>query len=485
MSGRNYFKRGLSYLKRNGFYKTAIKAAERLHADAVESDYVPVHADEETLKNQKSHVFQNPYMFSILVPVYDTDPVIFKQMLKSVGDQTYGNWELILADASPDGSRRDIVREFMEEYQLLCRDRFGSIFDKVKYVRLEDNKGISGNTNEALALAKGDYVALLDHDDLLENTALFDIMSAIDKAEKSGRADESIKRVMAVYTDEDKISEDGTVYFDLHTKPDFDPVLLCTNNYICHFFAVDANLAKSVGGFRSEYDGAQDHDFILRCTEDIRRDGIIHVPKTLYHWRSTKGSTSENPDAKLYAYDAGKRAVSAYLTRKGISAKVTDSEHLGFFDIRYDRLHRSVASKSYEEYRSEDGPFSGSEEFVMILSGELSPVNGDYIADMMSVMNIPTVGAVTGKIIGMDNKIESAGYDVSDKGRRTPRFFGVPRRFSGYMHRANLHQLVEGFDASCVLVRKDAVVRWHPQIVLKDGYDIYYTPAAQFKRRFR
>ncbi len=484
MASRNYVKRGIKYFKRNGLLKTAAKAVERLERDREEQDYVPDLPDDETLAAQRDHKFENPYRFSVLVPVYETDPVLFRQMLDSVGEQTYTNWELILADASADESLRSVVREFMEEYSLICRDSFGTINDKVKYVRVENNGGISANTNVALSHATGDYVALLDHDDLLEKTALFDIMSAIETAETGSRESDSIARIMAVFTDEDKISEDSRTYFDPNRKPGFDPVLLCTNNYICHLFVADTNLAKSVGGFRSEYDGAQDHDFILRCTEGIRREQILHVPKVLYHWRSTKGSTSENPDAKLYAYEAGQRAVADYLKRAGIDAKVSNSEHLGFFRIEYAKLHRSVTSLTHETFCEMEkmNVTMPRQEFVMILGSELSPLDPTYIEDMMSCMNFPNTGAVTGKIIASCAKIESAGYDVLEDGTVKARFEGLSRFFSGYMHRADLDQTVGAFPPDCVLVRTDAVKEWYPAIKLREGYDIYYTPKAVFKR---
>ncbi|MBQ6575925.1 MAG: glycosyltransferase, partial [Lachnospiraceae bacterium] len=278
-SNRNYFKRGISYFKRNGLKSTLEKAAERISRDKSEEGYKPPVVDDATILRQKMRRFDNPYKFSILVPVYETDPRMLTAMLHSVGDQTYGNWELIIADASADESRRDIVRDFMEDYTLICRDTYGAISDKVTYVRLPVNNGIAANTNAALERADGDYVGLLDHDDVLEITALFDIMCAIEEKENEARQADSIIKVAALYTDEDKISEDGSQYFDPHEKPDFDPVLLCTNNYVCHFFVADTNVAKGVGGFRSGYDGAQDHDFILRCTEGLRRDQILHVPK--------------------------------------------------------------------------------------------------------------------------------------------------------------------------------------------------------------
>ncbi len=486
MSGKsNYLKRGINYYKRNGFTKSFFKAAERLMADKAQKDYRHNPAGEEEIAAQKEHVFENPYRFSILVPVYETNPQLFRKMLDSVGDQTYGNWELILADASADELRRGIVREFTEEYGLKCKDIYGSVFDKVTYIKLTENKGISANTNEALARAKGDYVGLLDHDDVLENTALFDIMSAIEKEENIGRSSESIKKIMAVYTDEDKVSEDGSVYFDPNFKPGFDPVLLCTNNYICHFFVADTELVKGTGGFRPEYDGAQDHDIILRCLEGVRRDRIIHVPNVLYHWRSTDNSTAENPESKLYAYEAGKRAVADYFKRAGVGVKVTDLPHLGFFELGYDFCPKTVETITKEQFeqRCKDKEGLPDTEFVMILSSGLEPVNDDYLADMMSVMNRPHTGAVTGKIIDRSNKIESAGFDIDDTGTPLARNAGLSKHFSGYMHRASLDRLSDAFSPDCVLLRTEAVKETDPEIKLKEGFDIYYRANAVFKRR--
>ena len=484
-SDRHYFKRGVRFLKRNGIKATVSKAMERMARDKEEQYYAPERISDEEIAYQRSHEFSEPFKFSILVPVYETDPELFREMLDSVGEQTYGNWELILADASPDDSRRSIVRAFLEEYNLICRDSFGTIFDKVKYVRLSANEGISGNTNRALAHATGDYVALLDHDDLLENTALFDIMTAMEEAGNSNREAESISRIMAVYTDEDKVSFDGTQYYDPNIKPDFDPVLLCTNNYICHFFVADANLAKGVGGFRSEYDGAQDHDFILRCTEGVRRDQILHVKKVLYHWRSSPGSTSDNPDAKLYAYEAGRRAVSDHLQRAGISASVTDTVHLGFFGIEYAPLYANVLTIPPEELEGmrDFASISFKDEFVMILGTNIVPLSDEFIEEMLPCMHMANVGAVTGRIIGRDGKVESAGFDRLASGELVPRYAGQNKRFSGYLHRTVLDRLSGGFAPDCVLLRRDAVKEWFPNVVLKDRFDIYYTPKAVFKRR--
>ncbi len=483
-SNRHYLRRGRSYLARNGIKLTFFKAVERLMRDRAESGYEPHKCTEEELEAQRAHVFRHPYRFSILVPVYETDHTLLRQMLDSVGNQTYAGWELILADASADDSRRNTVRGFLEDYNGSRHDSFGSIFDKVRYIHLDENKGISGNTNEALSHATGDYIGLLDHDDLLGPDALYEIMSAIEEKEEALKEHDSISRVLAVYTDEDKISEDAAFHFDPNFKPDFDPVMLTTNNYICHFFVCDINLARSVDGFCGGYDGAQDHDFILRCTEGVHRDQILHVPKVLYHWRSIKGSTSEDPEAKLYAYDAGKRAVADHLKRSGIKATVTDSPHLGFFEIKYDKLHMDVASLTRQQFEKikKEGTDLPDTAFLLILSEDLSPEDPTYIEDMMSCMQLPFVGAVTGRIIGRDNRTESAGYTVLQDGTMQPEHAGVWAHGSGYLHRASLDRLTKGFTTDCVLLRRDAVKAWSPETELRDRFDVYYCARAVFKR---
>ena len=485
--GRNYFKRGISYFRRNGLAASFVKAYERLAEDAAERGYEPQHADEAEAASQRRHVFEHPYKFSILVPVYETAPSLLMQMMQSVGGQTYGNWELILADASKDASRQEIADEFVRMYSDRCTDVFGSAEDKVKYVKIGENLGIGANTKEALSCAMGDYIALLDHDDVLENTALFDIMSAIDAGERELAASGRDGGILAVYTDEDKMNSDGSRYFDCHKKPGPDPVLLTTNNYVCHFFAAKAGLVRKAGAFDSIYDGAQDHDLILRCFEQADREQIIHVPKVLYHWRSTAASTAENPEAKLYAYEAGKRAVDGHFKRLGLDVKIKDSAHLGFFIPDYPESGEKPAYITPDELKklSESGGALPGSRYVMILSPDLEPADAACIDDMMSCMCLENVGAVTGKILTRTGRVESAGFDRDENGDLIPRFAGLWRYFSGYMHRADLDRLTDAFSPDCVLVRRDAVKTLSPQLTLVDGADIYYRAGAVFKRKSR
>ena len=180
---------------------------------------------------------------------------------------------------------------------------------RIRYTVLAENEGISENTNAALAMAQGDYIVLVDHDDIVPENALYEFAAAI-------REDASIDMI---YSDEDKISMDGKKYFEPHFKPDFNLDLLCSVNYICHLFVASHDLVARVGGFRQEFDGAQDYDFIFRCTEAANE--ICHIPRVLYHWRCHKDSTASNPESKLYAFEAGSRAIMAHYERVGIAAE--------------------------------------------------------------------------------------------------------------------------------------------------------------------
>ena len=166
-------------------------------------------------------------------------------------------------------------------------------------------------------------MGLLDHDDLLAPNALYEIVRALDED----------RNLDAVYTDEDKVTTELDEHFQPHLKPDFNLDLLRSNNYICHFFVVRRSIVQKVGGFCQEFDGAQDHDFIFRCIETAEKVG--HIPEILYHWRTHKASTADNPASKMYAFDAGKRAIEAHLKRTGTEGIVSHTPDLGFFRVKY------------------------------------------------------------------------------------------------------------------------------------------------------
>ena len=292
--------KGFRYLKHYGPKEFWIRLHERFEPEEVPygpwyAAYVP---DEETLEKQRKHKFNYAPLISIAVPAYQTPVEFLKQMIESLISQTYTGWELCIANASPDN----------EEMQRVLAD-YSAKDVRVRFCNLKENLGIAENTNRAFAMAKGEFMGLLDHDDLLAPNALYEIVNAL---QDHPQAD-------ALYTDEDKVTTDLDEHFQPHLKPDFNLDLLRSNNYICHFFVVRRSIVEKAGGFRKEFDGAQDYDFIFRCTE--KANEIVHIPKVLYHWRCHQDSTASNPQSKLYAFEAGSRAIMEHYHRMGIEAE--------------------------------------------------------------------------------------------------------------------------------------------------------------------
>lgn len=253
--------------------------------------------------------------FSILVPLYNTPKIFLREMIQSVMAQTYGNWELCLADGSDDGHAyvEGVVRELQK------------VDERIKYKRLEQNLGISENTNNCAKMATGDYLGFLDHDDLLAPNALMENVKAINET----MAD-------VLYSDEDHLSMQGE-HVNPFFKPDWSPDLLYSQMYICHFTVVRHELFQDLGGFRSTFDGSQDYDLLLRLSEIT--DRICHIPFVLYTWRECEGSTAANADAKPYAHTAGRCALDEHLKRKyGILAHAEDSDYTFVFEPRFDNM---------------------------------------------------------------------------------------------------------------------------------------------------
>lgn len=266
----------------------------------------------EELLRQSRERFEEEVVISVLVPLYNTPLFFLKEMIHSVLDQSYSGWELCLADGSDE--EHAWVGDWCRE--IVKKD------GRVKYRKLEENGGISENTNVCIQMASGDYLALFDHDDLLTPDALYEVRKAILE-----------RQADVIYTDEDKVNGDSTVYSEPHFKSDFNLDLLRANNYICHFFVVKKEIVDLVGGLRSEYNGSQDYDFIFRCVEQANQ--IVHIPRVLYHWRMHENSTAANQQSKLYCYTAGQRAIASHLERCGIEGEVLMQEHLGFYRVDY------------------------------------------------------------------------------------------------------------------------------------------------------
>lgn len=326
--------KGLRYLKHYGFREFFVRLQEKMEAEQVpyEPWYQKHRTGEDQLVKQrrKASGFQEAPLISIVVPLYRTKERFLLEMIASVQAQTYGKWQLCLADGSGDESLSKIIKPLAKQDS------------RIVYQLLPDNLGIADNTNAAIGLAKGTWIAFLDHDDLLAPDALYEAVSLMNggSAQKSVPAAAGLNGMPKegepydmIYTDEDKVDMEGNVHFQPHLKPDINIDLLRSNNYITHFLLVRREIMDKAGGIRKCYDGAQDYDFILRCVEISRRIG--HIPRILYHWRCHQDSTSENPFSKQYAVDAGKRAIEDHLTRMGVRALVTPKKDLGFYEVRY------------------------------------------------------------------------------------------------------------------------------------------------------
>jgi glycosyltransferase involved in cell wall biosynthesis len=320
MSLTQNIKKTINYSKKNGYGEAFLAAWERVTAK-YQADYKYEQPSDTVLEAQKNDKSVTDIKFSILVPAYETDTVYMKALVESCISQTYENWELIISD----GSKSDIVKDTVLKYK----------DDRIKYIRLGENGGISENTNAAIEMATGDYCGLLDHDDLITPDALYEIAHAI-----------SGKNPIFAYSDEDKCDCEGKNFYDPHFKLDFNLDLLLTNNYVCHFTVIKSDILKKLM-IRKEYDGSQDYDLILRIVSHFLikekenndakhvEESVIHIPKVLYHWRCHENSTADNPQSKMYAYEAGKKALIDFAQRMGWKAEVRHNKHLGFYRIEY------------------------------------------------------------------------------------------------------------------------------------------------------
>ena len=298
--------KGFAYLKKRGLRKTVRKTVLHIDRKRLEHRYVRrMTPPEEELAAQRGTVFPRPVRFSVIVPLYNTPMTLLCEMIDSVRKQSYAEWELCLADGS-DGEH--------EEVGALCREQ-AEKEKRIRYRKLEKNEGISGNSNAALEMATGEYIALFDHDDLLRPDALFEMAKAIEETDAD-----------FLYSDEMIFATPKTSHIlGIRFKQDFAPEDLLTNNFICHLTVFRRTLLEKTGGFRPAFDGSQDHDLVLRLTAAAGR--IVHIPKVLYYWRSVPGSVAADVHMKEYAIDAGRRAVETFLHARGqTEARVESTE---------------------------------------------------------------------------------------------------------------------------------------------------------------
>lgn len=390
-------KKTVNYLKKNGLAGTFYAAAERMQEEK-KADYRYQAPDAETLSKQRQETMDYPYRFSIVVPAYETKEAYLREMIASVQAQSYTNWELLITDASAGNSVERTVRQLIHETGDL----------RIRYMRLPENRGIAENTNAGIDLAKGDYIALLDHDDFITPDALYEMALCVHCGGQGGCPP------ALLYSDEDKYDEGLQTFVFPNKKKEFNLDLILSNNYICHFMAVETGLMKRLK-LRADYDGAQDYDLVLRVVDSLWPDEapalqatrIRHIPKVLYHWRSHRDSTALNTNSKSYAYEAGRRALADFCRKRGFRIKVEHARHLGFYRI-------------------------------------------DYEPDLLSVRR--DAGIVGGRILDAKGRIFAGGYD--GKGRCL--YEGLPARFTGgSTHLAVLKQDCAAVDIRCMRLREE------------------------------
>jgi GT2 family glycosyltransferase len=482
------------------------------------------------LNRQRGHRFGRTPTVSVVVPVYNPPAEFLEAMAQSVFAQTYPSWELCLADASSAAHVRPTL------------ERLARTDTRVRVRFLEANQGIAGNSNAAMEMATGQYVALLDHDDTLAPFALHEVVREI-----NDHPDAEF-----LYSDEDKIDQQGA-RVEPNFKPDWSPETLRSRNYICHLTVLKTELVRRIGGFRTGFDGAQDYDLVLRASEQAKR--VVHIPQVLYHWRMHDQSTAARLDSKEYAYESGRKAVAEHLERERVPAAVRHGPIKGTYQVTYhlprqplvsviipNRDHvevlqnclKSLAESSYANYEVvlvENGsrrpetfayyeecqkqpnfrlltwekPFNyaavnnfaanhAEGELLLFLNNDVEAINSDWLERMVKLAVQPAIGAVGAKLYYGDDTIQHAGIVIGMGGIAGHSHMLFPRDAPGYMQRLLFTQNVAAVTGACLLMRREvfeAVGGFDEGFVLAfndvdlclqvlaKGYRIVWTPEAE------
>ena len=470
---------------------------------------------EEQAKVERETQFTYMPKISILVPLYNTDETMLKEMIDSVLYQTYENWQLCLADGS------DAAHAYVEE---VCRKYMEAEGERARivYRRLERNEGISGNTNQCYKLADGEYIGLFDHDDILHPSVLFEYVKAINE-----------QGADYLYCDETTFqSGDINHMLTMHFKPDYAPDNLRANNYICHFSVFKRTLLEGTELFRSQFDGSQDHDMILRLTDRAKK--VVHIPRLMYYWRCHPASVASNIGAKTYAIDAARGAVADHLRSHGYdNFKITSTRAFEtIFKIRYEiignpkisiviankdhaedlkRCISSIYEKStydnweiivvennstedsiwayYKELTGKEvkgqanvlspdgkvcivtygttGSFNYSAvnnfgasfatgEYILLLNNDTEVITVNWLEELLMYAQREDVGAVGAKLYYPDKTIQHAGVVLALGAHRTAghSHYKQPKANLGYMGRLCYAQNVSAVTGACLMVKK-------------------------------
>lgn len=432
-------------------------------------------------------------LISIITPVYNIDSKILKKTINSVLNQIYDNWELCICD---DGSINIDTLNYLKSIE--------GKYKRIKVIYSKKNIGISEASNEALKLAKGEYIAFIDHDDTIEPNALYEIVKILNLN----------KNIDLIYSDEDKITVNDK-RFDPFFKPEFSLDLLLSCNYMCHFLVIKTKIIKELNGLRKEYDGNQDYDLILRVVEKTKN--IYHIPKVLYHWRTTSKSTSLNSESKLYAFSTGKKAIEDYLERNNINGYVEYIDKFGFYKIIrnfdseslisiiistkdkiefLDKCLKSILEKStYKNYEiiiidnnskeektknyfkkiknvknisiysypfefnfSKINNFAVSKskgDILLFLNNDTEIINNDWLERLLEHILRKDVGLVGCKLLFPNKKIQHAGVVLGLGGLAGHAFYKEDINTTKYFNSANIIRNYSAVTFACAMTKKN------------------------------
>lgn len=438
-------------------------------------------------------------VFSVVLPTYNTDIGLLKKCLDSVTSQSYPYWELCIADDCSDDER---VQEFLQSYAK------GESRIKLKF--RSENGHISASSNTALAMATGDYVVLLDHDDELATNAFYYVALQLEETPKA----------KLVYSDEDKIDSNNE-RCEPNFKPDWNPDLLYSQNYICHLAVYETKLIKSVGGFRVGVEGSQDHDLLLRCTSDLKDHEIVHIPKVLYHWRKIAQSTASDDSAKGYTTQSGIKALKDYFKERipGVQVKpgmlpntyrvqhpvgskaplvslliptrdqveilslcissiLEKTDYSNYEIIIIDNQSNELETHEYFKKISKDKrvrvvkynkPFNYSAinnfgmkkargSIVGLVNNDIEVINSEWLGEMVSHANRPEIGCVGAKLYYANDQIQHAGVILGLGGVAGHSHKHADRDSLGYVRRLKVVQNLSAVTAACLLVKKEIFI---------------------------
>lgn len=440
----------------------------------------------------------NP-LVSVLVPVYNADPKCLKECIESVLSQSYENFELCLVD---DASSSEETKKVLKSYE---KNK------KIKIKYRKKNGHISRATNDALNMAKGEYVAFVDNDDTLDKDALYCVVSELNKN----------KKLDLIYTDEDKLDQNGKRCYP-HFKSDWSPDTLLSLNYICHLVVVRKSLVEKVGGLTVGLEGAQDHDLLLKITEQT--NNIYHIPKVLYHWRMIEGSTALNLDNKDYAADKGKLAIEAALKRRKLKGIVEKDPVSTYYRVLYDIKKEPLVSviiptkdhaktteaclktvfekttyknfevllvdnrskeketlELFEKYKQKyqnfrvipaDMKFNYSKinnlavkqakgEYIILLNNDTEVITPEWMTYLVGYAMLPHAGAVGAKLLYPDNTIQHVGVALGLGGVAGHTDLGMGRDEPGIYGRVRVPYDVGAVTAACLCVNKKKFTEVH------------------------